>query len=93
MAYVISGSLVPILFEKALDVPLFHIEDIYTTGMLAKQANIVPEHHQLFSSAKFPLNDPCLFRKYITSHEFDPHEMRNVWQQFTNPLLVCSVVN
>ena len=30
--YIMSGHLVPILFESAMQVPLFHLEDIFITG-------------------------------------------------------------
>ena len=30
--YIMSGHLVPILFESAMQVPLFHLEDVFITG-------------------------------------------------------------
>lgn len=45
--YVLSGRLIPVLFETALHVPLFHLEDVFTTGMVARKAGIVPENFHL----------------------------------------------
>ena len=90
--YVISGPLVPILFENALHVPLFHLEDVYTTGLVAKQANITPENNHLFSFVKHPTNNPCLYRKIITSHGLNPSELETVWQEINDPQIDCSTV-
>lgn len=91
--YVISGPLVPKLFENALHVPLFHLEDVYTTGMVAKQANVVPENCPLFSFVKHPTNNTCLHRKIITSHGLNPKELRDVWRRINDPQLNCTAVH
>lgn len=90
--YVISGPLVPTLFEKALEVPLFHLEDVYTTGMVAKQANVTPENSNLFSFGKQPTNNTCLYRKIITSHGLKPKELEEVWQRVADPKINCTAV-
>lgn len=90
--YVISGPLVPILFENALHVPLFHLEDVYTTGIVAKRANVIPENSHLFSFVKHPTTNPCLYRKIITSHGLNPSELKSVWRQINDPLLNCTSV-
>lgn len=91
--YVISGPLVSILFEKALHVPLFHLEDVYTTGMVAKQANVTPENNNLFSFVKHPTNNTCLYRKVITSHGLKPKELLDVWRRVNDPKLDCTAVH
>ncbi len=90
--YVISGPLVPILFKTALHEPLFHLEDVFTTGMVAKQANVTPENNHLFSFVKHPTNNPCLYRKIITSHGLNPDELRTVWRKINDPRIDCSTV-
>jgi beta-1,3-galactosyltransferase 1 len=90
--YVISGPLVPILFEGALHVPLFHLEDVYTTGMVAKQANIIPENSNLFSFIKHPTANSCLYRKIITSHGLNPSELKSIWSRINDPHLDCTSV-
>lgn len=90
--YVMSGKIVPALFENALQVPLFHLEDIFITGMVARKTKIVPENYNLFSYLKQPLDNPCLYRKIITSHGLTPSEMKTVWQRVNNVTLDCSAV-
>ena len=90
--YVMSGSIVPTLFDHALQVPLFHLEDIFVTGMVARKANIVPENYHMFSYQKQALDKTCLYRKVITSHGLTPAEMRTVWQRVTNGTVDCSGV-
>lgn len=90
--YVISGQLVPILFESAMRVPLFHLEDVYTTGLVAKQANVIPENFHLFSFTKHPTTNPCLYRKIITSHGLNPAELGSMWQRMNDPHLNCTAV-
>lgn len=87
--YVISGPLVPLLFESALRVPYFHFEDVYVTGLVAKEANIIPEDNTLFGFRKLPLDQPCLYRQMITTHGLSPNEQRDIWQSVNNPLLNC----
>ena len=92
-AYVISGSLVPLLLKTAMTVPLFHLEDVYVTGILAKQLNVTPENHHLFSSNKYPIGNPCLYREIISSHGLSPLELRKVWKAINDPLLNCTNVS
>lgn len=88
--YIISGPLVPSLFESALRVPLFHLEDVFVTGMVAHRANVVPENFHLFSFVKHPLNNTCLYRKIITSHGLNPEELVKVWSHVRNSSVDCT---
>ena len=45
--YVMSGRLIPRLFDTSLSVPLFHLEDVFMTGLVARRAGIVPENFHL----------------------------------------------
>ncbi|KAJ6644093.1 Beta-1,3-galactosyltransferase 1, partial [Pseudolycoriella hygida] len=47
--YVMSMDVVEKLYRTSLSTPLFHLEDVYLTGICAKSANIKPRNHQLFS--------------------------------------------
>jgi len=90
--YIMSGHLVPILFESAMQVPLFHLEDVFITGLVARRANVTPENFHLFSYLKQPLNSPCVYRKIITSHGLKPFEMKTVWTKVNSPLVNCTAV-
>ena len=90
--YVMSGAIIPTLFKNALQVPLFHLEDIFVTGMVAHRSKIVPENYHLFSYLKQPLNNPCLYSKIITSHGLKPLEMKAIWKQVSDVTLKCQGV-
>ena len=90
--YVISGALVPSLFDSALFVPLFHLEDVFVTGMVARRANVVPENFHLFSFVKHPTDNACLYRNIITSHGLSPEELVRVWSHIRNRSINCTTV-
>ncbi|XP_069687568.1 beta-1,3-galactosyltransferase 1-like isoform X2 [Periplaneta americana] len=89
--YVMSRDVVPRLYQAALKTPLFHLEDVYLTGLCAHAAGIRPRHHPAFSYAKRKL-DPCLYKDktVITSHHVNGSELRKVWSQMNSPQLDCS---
>ncbi|PSN51472.1 hypothetical protein C0J52_00709 [Blattella germanica] len=89
--YVMSRDIVPRLYKAALKTPLFHLEDVYLTGLCAHAAGIRPRFHPAFSYTKRKL-DPCLYKDktVVTSHHVNSSELRKVWTQMKNPQLDCS---
>ena len=77
--YVMSRDIVPRLYKAALKTPLFHLEDVYLTGLCAHAAGIRPRFHPAFSYTKRKL-DPCLYKDktVITSHHVNSSELRKV---------------
>jgi len=77
--YVMSRDVVQRLYQAALKTPLFHLEDVYLTGLCAHAAGIKPRHHPAFTYNKRRL-DPCLYRDktVITSHRVNGSELRKV---------------
>ena len=59
--YVVSGNLMSPLLEAALVTPLFHMEDIYVTGILAAKIGVHPTDDVGFSERTRGIN-PCLFQ-------------------------------
>ncbi|RZB41454.1 Galactosyl T domain containing protein [Asbolus verrucosus] len=47
-AYLMSMEVARKLYEVALEQVMFHIEDVFITGILAKEAKISPQHSALF---------------------------------------------
>ncbi len=87
-AYVISGDIIPSLFEAAKKTSLFWLEDVYVTGLLARKV-----HAKLIFNGKFAHRDkmlaPCqLKKKIIALHRIKPQEMLNAWK-LTNGELGC----
>merc|ERR1711894_436752 len=50
--YVMSKSTALTLYEASIDTPIFHMEDIYVTGILAQKSGIRPQDNVGFSYLK-----------------------------------------
>lgn len=72
--YLMSRSTAAVLLEASSTVPVFHLEDIYLTGIVARAVGLRPEDSYQFSYLKAHLK-PCLYAQIITSHHLNPEEM------------------
>merc|ERR1712055_513681 len=68
------------LYRASLTVPLFHLEDIYITGILARKAGIRPLDNIGFSYIRRKLNS-CLFRQTVSTHHVKHAEMLAIYQK------------
>lgn len=73
-SYVMSIDVVPKLFAAALETPIFHLEDVYITGICSQRVNVTPHHHAGFTFKKRHF-DPCFFKDAFTFHELTPTEI------------------
>ncbi|XP_065332402.1 beta-1,3-galactosyltransferase 1-like [Cloeon dipterum] len=90
--YVMSARVVKKLFDAALHTPLFHLEDVYITGICSKAAKIRPHDHGGFSYQKRKL-EACAYRNQLfTSHHMNSTDLRTVWAAVQDPGLVCPKV-
>ncbi|XP_077298168.1 uncharacterized protein LOC143919635 isoform X2 [Arctopsyche grandis] len=85
--YVMSLGAAKLLYRAALDTPLFHLEDIYITGMCSMKAGIKPVDHPGFSYSvrKF---DPCVFTYLITAHQVSPPQLRRMHSTLNSPSVI-----
>ncbi|XP_026472950.1 N-acetyllactosaminide beta-1,3-N-acetylglucosaminyltransferase 2-like isoform X3 [Ctenocephalides felis] len=81
--YVMSIETANTLYKTALVTPIFHLEDIYITGICAYKAKIKPLHSPLFSYQKRAF-EYCEYLNYITSHQLTPSELFKVQELFVN---------
>lgn len=72
------------LFHSSFNIPIFHLEDIYITGILATKARIKPEDNIYFSYVKRKMSKICLFDQTITSHRVNPMEMNLIYENLAN---------
>ncbi len=72
--YALSRHTAEPLLKAALDTPIFHLEDIYITGILARKIGVRPEDHLGFFFQKRPFS-MCLYAQIISSHHSTPEEM------------------
>jgi len=76
-AYLMSRSITAKLYEAALKTPVFHMEDIFITGILAQSVGIRPEDNVGFSYVKRKAT-PCLYVQIISSHHLAMDEMKDM---------------
>jgi beta-1,3-galactosyltransferase 1 len=79
-AYLMSRSMAQILLEASSEVPIFHLEDIYVTGLLSQYVSMRPEDHRGFSYLKSRLN-ACLYSQIVSSHHLSEKEMLSMANQ------------
>lgn len=78
--YVMSINVAHQLYQVALKTPLFHLEDVFITGICANKRGIRPKDDMRFEYEKRPL-DPCLLVSdtVITSHHMNASELFRAW--------------
>lgn len=76
-AYLMQKSVVSKLFKASLDTPVFHLEDIYITGVLARKVGIRPVDNIGFSYTRRKLNS-CLFKQTVSTHRVKLPEMKAI---------------
>ena len=78
-AYLMSHSITSKLYEAALEIPVFHIEDVFVTGILAQSIGVRPEDNVGFSPIKRRAT-PCLYAQIISSHHLSMIEMKDMYK-------------
>ena len=64
--YIIPGQIIAKMFETALTIPYFHIEDVFMTGMVTMAAKIPIKNHPKFHP--FPYVFKPLQLDFMSSH-------------------------
>lgn len=77
------------LFRAALRTPIFHLEDVYVTGLCAsKSSSTKPHHNPLFSFLRYAKR-PCALRGMITQHPLTASDIRRAYDRLSNSSIVC----
>ncbi|XP_050072169.1 uncharacterized protein LOC126560052 [Anopheles maculipalpis] len=86
-AYLMNLETAKLLYRGTLSTPIFHLEDVYLTGIVADRVKIRRRHHPLFfySSTK----DLCALRGMISHHHLQPSDLRTAYDFITNGTIVC----
>lgn len=77
--YVMSMDVAARLYNASLVTPIFHLEDVYLTGICAEEAHIRPANHHLFSYTSYMRANPCELKGMITKHRLSALEMRRAY--------------
>ncbi|XP_032064341.1 N-acetyllactosaminide beta-1,3-N-acetylglucosaminyltransferase 3 isoform X2 [Thamnophis elegans] len=90
-----SGFTCHAIYQQALGILLFPIDDVYL-GMCLEKAGLAPSSHAgirmvgvSVPSAKLDSFDPCYYKELLMVHRFVPYEMLLMWEAIHQPDLVC----
>ena len=88
--YVMSLDVALKLYKAALSTPLLHLEDVYITGVCARNAKLRPMNHPGFSYVPRKL-DICVLKSAITAHKVNSSIMYTIWNKFKDSnVLSCA---
>ncbi|XP_052865009.1 uncharacterized protein LOC128271490 [Anopheles cruzii] len=86
-AYLMNFEAAKLLYRTSLSTPIFHLEDVYLTGIVADRAKVRRRHHPLFFYSY--TKDLCALRGMISQHQLQPSEIRTAFEFITNGTIVC----
>lgn len=79
------------LYNAALHTPIFHLEDVYVTGLCAsRSAKTQPHHNPLFSFLRYA-NRECALRGMITQHPLTANDIRQSYDRLVNDSNRCDL--
>lgn len=87
-AYVMSMGSARRLYEECLSTPMFHLEDVYLTGIVAEKINLKRRHHSLFFYLSF--DDLCSLRGMLTQHHISPENIVKAYEFITDEGEECA---
>uniref|UniRef100_A0A1B0CF48 Hexosyltransferase n=3 Tax=Lutzomyia longipalpis TaxID=7200 RepID=A0A1B0CF48_LUTLO len=85
--YVMSADTLTLLYNTSLKTPLFHLEDVFLTGICANRAGLKPRHSPLFTYTV--VKNLCAIRGMITQHPLSPDDIRRAYDFVTNTTIQC----
>ena len=90
-AYIISSDLINDILASAQRTRLFWLEDVYITGILAKQCGTTLIHNDGFTYRR-GRSGPCHYLLNITGHQITAEEMLQIWKDIHTRNLACAGV-
>lgn len=82
-AYLLTADIIAELFNKALEMPFFKMEDVFLTGIVADQLKIGRVGESEFVNRRISAtgSDRCKVRSVISIHDLKPNELYEFWRQ------------
>ncbi|KAK0163512.1 hypothetical protein PV327_007187 [Microctonus hyperodae] len=90
--YVMSLDVASKLYHAALETPLLHLEDVYITGLCARNAKLRPINHPGFSYVPRKL-DYCVLKSAITAHKVNSSVMYSIWNKLKETNVTCTTAS
>ncbi|CAH1773094.1 unnamed protein product [Owenia fusiformis] len=87
-AYVLTNDIINALYKAALNTPIFWLEDVYITGILAEKVKAKHIQNHKFDSVGRE-RDPCVLRTIISVHRVNSIDLQKIWTGINNDSLIC----
>ncbi|KAG1713911.1 Lactosylceramide 1,3-N-acetyl-beta-D-glucosaminyltransferase [Nymphon striatum] len=88
--YIMSSDVVSKLHQCTINEPLFHLDDVFVTGICAKRSGVTPQYQKGFTLIAL-LPYACFLKDVITGPDMSSQDMLNVWNELQNKKLFNSV--
>lgn len=80
-AYLISGDAVLGLFAEGMNQPIFWLEDVFLTGIVAKKLDVEMIHDARFHYRKTRRKgNVCWYKTVFTEHDVSPANLLRIWE-------------
>lgn len=89
-AYCMTTTAALQLYRASVYVPVFWLEDVYVTGLVARKAAVKRVHNNKFNYVNKGMNG-CFFRRCISGHRYSAEAIRDVHRQVHDVNLKCGL--
>lgn len=87
-AYVLTGDIVHELYVRSLKTVYLKLEDVFTTGIVAKSLNVKRVQANEFVNRRISFN-PCNIRNAISVHMIKSNEQFDLWKKLLDQTTKC----
>lgn len=87
-SYLLTGDSIKPLYDASMKMKIFHLEDVYITGLVAEKENIKRINLPAMFNKPRDLQ-PCNFKKILSSHGHTPPDMRRHWMWLSRRNFQC----
>ena len=77
--YLMSSSTVSLLYTTAMTMPLFSLEDVFMTGLVAGGAGVTPENIPHYLTDQYQRMGSSSVREWVALHTVNTSTMYKLW--------------
>lgn len=90
--FIMSSDVARVLYDQALKTPIFHLEDVFVTGIVAHKAQIRRKRHNLFSFKRLSEEDMCGLKGIVAENGRDPKDFRKALDFVLDEKVKCETM-
>lgn len=87
-----SSDVARVLYDQALKTPIFHLEDVFVTGIVAHKAQIRRKRHNLFSFKRLSEENMCGLKGIVAENGRDPKDFRKALDFVLDEKVKCETM-